>query len=121
MIRNEVGFVFVMLVPVALTILWLIAEFHWRMVWRVALGLFNMLLLTTWLYAVTYSSQSLFSRHHLALWQIESLIEDGRETHVLRSIARYNEVYDRTRRARLSALELSNFLMRGDPEEADEG
>jgi hypothetical protein len=103
------------LLPIALLIGWLIAEFHCRRWVRVSLGLACLLFPFLWIWAVTYSTNMLLSLHKMGIHRIEILIQDGQEARVQRALKVYDETYQDTGSTKAAVFCMNSVLMDDDP------
>ena len=101
----------IVLLPTALVVLWLVAEFRWRRSVRVALGIACMLVPFMWLSGVIYTSNLLADWHRFGLCKIERLLHERREPQVRRALRVYDEAYQQTGSAKAAVFRMNSVLL----------
>jgi hypothetical protein len=100
-----------LLLPAALIVAWLVAEFRWRRSLRVVLGVACILVPFMWLSAVIYTSNLLTDMHRFSLDRIERLLQERRESQVHRALRAYDETYQETGSAKAAVFRMNSALL----------
>jgi len=99
------------LLPIALLVAWLVAEFRWRRWVRVTLGIVCILVPSVWLSGVIYTSNLLTSWHRFGLGRIERLLQEQREPQVRRALRVYDETYQETGSDKAAVFRMNSVLL----------
>ncbi len=111
MLSDVMRFAINVLLPVALIIGWLIAEFRCRTTIRVSLGLLCLLFPLLWSCAVIYSTDVVICLQRVNLHRIGLMVQEGEEKQVLRALRVYETTYETTQSDKMAAFQLNADLM----------
>jgi hypothetical protein len=110
MLHDVMCLVINVLIPIALLIGWLVAEFRARPAVRIGLGLACLLFPCLWIWASLYTYQSVMDLNDSNLYRMERLLQDGRQMQVDRALQVYSETYQQTQSGKAAVFRMSAVL-----------